>query len=419
MHKKFDSGSDLSFRYTDDIARFNFIEEIYPISNLLIKSISKIPWKKYVFEDETQFSIINDDTEEEEIFNLNVVSRLSSFPYYILGGASCELYGKKYRNVVKIHDIVDPSADIDIRIQFPCLFEKDNLDLNSELKYKEYDMLISYKNKVSNLTEHYTHWLFDEVVKMIEKNVSYFDEYVCSLPDLKDEHETAQANLAEAVGPILITRSYLFNDNAIKIQVSTKVNNESQHFIEFILVLNSQDVNSIINRDYDIKQNEKKYQKIDNVYVQHLDYLLDAQYDAFINRFREQTGQFLYKIYNHCARILFLLRIYKHLKEKNELTANQKFFITSSQINKKLEKFYRLLETSDVRNSYCSKFTEEIKELLEFIFPNSIDALKNKILNENKKKHITRSASIFQTIRSRRKKSSSSKKKKNLTQNEI
>ena len=90
------------------------------------------------------------------------------------------------------------------------------------------------------------------------------------------------------------------------------------------------------------------------------------------------NSSLLYKVYNHCTRILFLLRIYKYLKKTNQLSANQKIYTTTSQLNKRLEKFYKLLETDDVRKSYCSKFSREIKQLLDFLFPNSMNILKNK-----------------------------------------
>ena len=406
---KFDAGSDLNFRYTDDITRTHFIEELYPISNLLIKSISKIPWKKYKFIGETECSIMNED-ESIEIFDVDIISCLSKYPYYIFGGSACELYGKEYKDVVNIHDIVDPSADIDIRIQFPQIFKEDNPDFI--YKNEEYNILITYENKVSKLTEHYTLWLFNEVVKMIQKNVLYFNNTVCSLPNLEDDHETEHANLSKAVGPILITRSYLFKDNAIKIQVSTKIDNESQHFIEFILIIDDGSINQVIKKEDDIKQNENKYKKIDDVYVQNLDSLIDNQYEAFINRFGMRSKTFLYKVYNHCTRILFLLRIYKYLKISDELSEHQKIYTVSSQLNKRLYDFYKLIETKDVRKSYCSKFTKEIKEILEFLFPNSIKTLKNKLITESRKQHVSRSASIFETIRSRKKSSSSKKKTK-------
>ena len=45
---KIDGKFSLPFRYTDDISRINLIEEIYPISNLLIESISNINQKKLI-----------------------------------------------------------------------------------------------------------------------------------------------------------------------------------------------------------------------------------------------------------------------------------------------------------------------------------------------------------------------------------
>ena len=63
---KIDGKFSLPFRYTDDISRINLIEEIYPISNLLIESISNIPWEDYEFIGPTQCSI--QDDEESDYF---------------------------------------------------------------------------------------------------------------------------------------------------------------------------------------------------------------------------------------------------------------------------------------------------------------------------------------------------------------
>lgn len=404
--RKNDGKFSLPFRYTDDSARIDLIEEIYPISNLLIKSISNIPWEDYEFIGPTQCTIQDDEESDyfventgkfENIFNFNVVSRLCKYPYYIFGGAACELYGKKYSKIKKIHDIVDPSADIDVRILSPSVFIEDNLDFNTT---NEIDIITDYiniltvydKNKVSNLTEHYTKWIFDEVVKIIRKFSYEFNTSVCSLPNLEDDEETSIANLSESIGPILVTRSYLFSDNTIKIQVSTKINNVSQHFIEFVLIISEENFKSQ-------NSNRTIYQIIDNVYVQDLHYLIENQYEAFISRFEHiKTSPYLYKIYNHCARILHLLKIYKYLKENNKLSDVQKIFVKSSQFSKNLYTFYKLLETK-IRKTYCSKFTEEIKEILEFLFPNSIVALKNKLQIENKTQHKKNSVSVFETIK--------------------
>lgn len=412
MKKKIDGKFSLPFRYTDDISRINLIEEIYPISNLLIKSISNIPWEDYEFIGPTQCSIQDDEESDyftekkdnyENIFNFNIVSRLCKYPYYIFGGAACELYGKKYSKIKKIHDIVDPSADIDVRILSPCVFIEDNLNFNI---INDVDIITDYiniltvydNNKVSNLTEHYTEWIFDKVVEIIRKFSYEFNTSVCSLPNLEDDEETSIANLSESIGPILITRSYLFNDNAIKIQVSTKINGISQHFIEFVLIISEENFKTK-------SSNRTTYQKIDNVYVQDLHYLIENQYEAFISRFEYvKTTPYLYKIYNHCTRILHLLKIYKYLKENNKLSDVQKKFVRSSQLSKNLYTFYKLLETK-IRKTYCFKFAEEIKEILEFLFPYSIFILKNKLDTENKSYHKKNSVSVFETINKLRKSS--------------
>lgn len=345
--KKYNDGS-LKYNYTEHIGRDMWLREMYPLANMILsKVVSKIPWNKYRFEGSTLCQITIFDEDENESFELKDIRGFAEFsehryPYSIIGGTACELYGKMFPEIGNIHKIVDATADIDIRINLPLFTPEIELEV----------VLIMNNGEYTNINDHYTNWLFENIVKLFKKNIKYFDKSVFSLPNASDDYEILRADLSMVIGPLLVTRVLLSEQNMIKIQVSTQVNGISDHFIEFILLIES----------------EERFDKLeqfvifDSLIVQDPIKLFYKQLDALINRHKEdiEIDEYKHKFYNHCARVLYLTKLLIFLRQNNLIGKqpdNSKIILKNNDFNN-LCKFFKKYDLH-------AKIKETIKILSE------------------------------------------------------
>ena len=300
--------SPLKFKYTDLRTRLVWIENLYPIGNAIVNEISKIKWNKYKYEGETLCEKIYDE-EKEEMYLLGK-GKLNDKPYCFFGGVACELYSKFYPQVGNINDLVDPTSDIDVKISSP--FFKPN-----EISYDYINLILIKENKYTDIIEHYTRWLFDEIVNICNNMKKYFNPIIFSLPDINDSEETILCDLSENIGTMLITRTLLNKQNMIKIQVSTKIGDISDHFIEFMLPLPSSRKLELGGK---IEINSSII-KLENILLEEPIFLLRKQFEALTNRYSEDIDSNIYKhkFYNHCGRVLYLSRLLKYMKNNNKL----------------------------------------------------------------------------------------------------
>jgi hypothetical protein len=304
--------SPLKFKYTNLNTRLVWIENLYPIGYVIVNEISKIKWNKYEYEGITLCEKIYDEEKDEEInkeMYLLGKGKLNSKPYCFFGGVACELYSKFYPKVGNINDLVDPTSDIDVKISSP-FFKPE------EISYEEIDLVLIKENKYTDIIKHYTRWLFNEVVNICNNIKKYFNPIIFSLPDINDSEETMLSDLSENIGPMLITRSLFNEQNMIKIQVSTKIGDISDHFIEFVLPLPEKKIklggkieidNSII--------------KLENILIEEPIVLFKKQFEALTNRYNEDIDSNIYKhkFYNHCGRVLYISRLLIFMKKEKKL----------------------------------------------------------------------------------------------------
>ena len=158
--------------------------------------------------------------------------------------------------------------------------------------------------------------MFNEVVNICNNIKKYFNPIIFSLPDINDSEETMLSDLSENIGPMLITRSLFNEQNMIKIQVSTKIGDISDHFIEFVLPLPELKIklggkieidNSII--------------KLENILIEEPIVLFKKQFEALTNRYNEDIDSNIYKhkFYNHCGRVLYISRLLIFMKKEKKL----------------------------------------------------------------------------------------------------
>jgi hypothetical protein len=305
--KKYKNDGSVKYKYTKNMNRDMWLREMYPLANMILsKVVSKIPWKNYRFEGSTlcQFSMFDeDDNESVEIKNIRGQAEFSEdfFPYSIIGGTACELYGKMFPEIGDIYEIVDATADIDIVINLPLFTPEIEIEIET--------LVTNIGDSYTELNNHFTNWLFDEIVKLFKKIIKYFEKSQFSLPNVNSDYELSRADLSMIVGPLLVTRVLLSEQNMIKIQVSTQVNNEiSDHFIEFILKIPKTSDNYYLKESHVI---------FDSLIVQHPLKLFEKQIDALINRQDIEIDEDKHKFYNHCARVIYLSELLIFLRKNN------------------------------------------------------------------------------------------------------
>jgi hypothetical protein len=329
--KKYKNDGSLKYKYTENIERDMWLREMYPLANMILsKVVSKIPWNKYRFEGSTlcQFTMFDEDENESfEIKDIRGVAEFSEYryPYSIIGGTACELYGKMFPEIGNIHNIVDATADIDIRINLPLFLPNNG---------GEGTLVMNIGESYTNINDHYTNWLFENIVKLFKKNIKYFDKSVFSLPNASDDYEISRADLSMVIGPLLVTRVLLSEQNMIKIQVSTQVNGISDHFIEFILLI----------EHLESFDGLEAYVIFDSLIVQDPIKLFYKQIEALINRHKEdiEIDEHKYKFYNHCARVLYLTELLIFLRKNNligKYPDNSKIILKNNDFNKLCKKY--------------------------------------------------------------------------------
>lgn len=302
---------NLRFRYTKNSSRIKWTETLYPYGLQLMKEISKIPWNTYKFEGINPIVFMEDPDNLDKVTELLELSGTAILPepaYIILGGSACELLDHKYHKKIKLSDYVDPTSDIDIVLSMPIFKPIDNPHP------KDVYRTVLYNEGYTNLSEHYSRWLFDEVVKLMK----HFKENV-KLPKLAETTkentiETEISDLNESVGPFLISR--LHYEDMIKIQVTTTINNYSEHLLEFIL--GGAKYPPPNNNECEKETPKKKdFFIVNDIYVRKPNTLLFGQLRALINRqknYEKSNEKHLdYKVYNHCGRILYLAKLIKAL----------------------------------------------------------------------------------------------------------
>jgi hypothetical protein len=305
MKKKRKDDGSMKYNYTENENRELWLTHIYPLGNMILsKIVSKIPWNTYRFEGYTLCEILTEDetvvtTNLEGVADFSGVDEFENYqPYYIFGGSACELYSKMYPEIGNIHNIVDPTSDIDVRIYSPTFKPFGDYSYNDI-------SLVMKDESYTKLNEHFTGWLFEEIVSLCDEVEHYFHESIFSVPDKMYDSDIVNADLITNVGPLLISRVLLNEDDMIKIQISTKIGEISDHFIEFVLPINN-------TLDFGGAQQKTPIFRFESLFIQHPINLFFDQLKALVSRSKIIDDK--HKFYNHCARVLYLTELLQFLR---------------------------------------------------------------------------------------------------------
>lgn len=315
----------LKFQYTTRKRRIKWVKAMYPLGNLILAAIKEIDWSEYSYDGLAQFIVEDVDTINNGFHlgnqkmtegTVRIEASTQSIPYYVLGGAACELWNKAYPKAGDLHKTTDPTADIDIRVAIPKFKVKDTKIMN---KYGDVSVKIMDGNSYTAFADHYSRWLYEAAIGVAKKIAPFFGDSLFTAPEKDEMDETSVSDLHRTVGPILISRMY--RNDMLKIQMSTKLRGSSQvadHFVEFIVVTKEPSIGN----DNEFKSTTTK---IDGIYIQNVYPLMLDQIKAVEGRLAAEE-EIRYKLVNHYGRLLYLSHLLEYtIREKvhNPLIAFQ------------------------------------------------------------------------------------------------
>lgn len=302
-------------KYTKSMKRKTFTLALYNLGSLVLSKIKEIPWKEYTYTGpetciipEEEYNLNNISGQE---FPCSIIAKANDIPYYVFGGAACELFNRKYKydkDSPNLHKTTDLTADIDILVIAPSFKVED------DDAYADEAMLKLIKNEsYTPLSDHYTRWLFEKAVELAQKLAPHFNTY---LPSKEDLSESEDIDLYKEVGPILVSRFYY--GNMIKIQLTTKIGEYATHFLEFILP-----TDMLIEQNAYV--NKASLTDIDGILVQNIYAVMMSQIKALQARINIPE-EYRHKLLNHYGRLIYLSKLLEYTIREGflqKITPNQ------------------------------------------------------------------------------------------------
>jgi len=236
--RRYRGGELLRFRYTTDPKRIAWIEALYPYSSQIASIPGRIPWNKYSYYGKTVLNVVSTG---REIFK-QVKATANEVPYIIGGGAACELYNAEFKKLggPNLHETVDPTADLDVFLQEPSISIE---NFSDKLMYSKLSEVYKNTTTLSPLFEHYTRWVFDQLVNILRAFASQMSSPRFLVPTEESISKIVchKVDLQTQVGNIIILRQTPdpMLDDYIKIQCITTVQTKeglqvTDHFCEFL-----------------------------------------------------------------------------------------------------------------------------------------------------------------------------------------
>jgi hypothetical protein len=311
-------GSNIGYKYTRNENRRRWVDTLIPYSAQLASILPSIDWDAFEYEGPLVIKTKILETDKDVIITTTgtMISKLS---YSVFGGAACELWGKAVPEV-PIRKYVDFTADLDVYIILPRFeyhlppikqYTDDPCETGCEL-------VIFNDDKYTEFGEAVTKFIYNEVNSKFLSLLLSVKAKGVSLPKMSNDIEIANSNLESSVGNFIVNRviSGAEKDMA-KIQISTQINEDTHtttdHLVEFIIPNAFSGSSTYYNR-----------MKLNDIYVKHPFYILRDQISALINRgkiiknMKDQAKgnntspvNSQYKFDNHCARILYLIKLLK------------------------------------------------------------------------------------------------------------
>ena len=288
------------FKYTKDKERIIWTTNAYNVALFLLDVVKQIPWDKYTF---NGISIVWEPNTDGEfiLVQKNVKAsyiKLSEkfIPYCLFGGSCYEILNNLYN--LNLHDFVDPTGDIDIKINLPYYEIETKSEINHSYIFTSTDEteLLPHINDL-------TGWILNQIellVQNIPKNV-FSNMIPCTEGEVLIELE-GKVDIIKQIDNLWLLRS--IGNSLLKIQLVCKFEGmqKPDHIMEYMFSY-VYDVNNVdepsgiryknnVNKGgFIIQTNEQLIQ--DNIYA------MQPRKETY-----NTTNQ--HKWFNHVQRLKFL-----------------------------------------------------------------------------------------------------------------
>ena len=338
------SNKNTKKKYTINVNRNIWTNSNLKIINPLVKILTKMFSKFHLEYDTSVFADISFyDTNDSLIENKKIIVELKeNMSYAIVGGIAYNLLYKQIANI-DLNNFVDHTSDIDILINDPVFI--DNNDINEIIKNDEIntylDGVITDKDgnkKINCFYENYSRKLYNTILESLNNenidmmsNTTNFDlneysEYRDNIdaPDnifLHNEIENAH-----------LIRIYNSRTENLKIQLVLKVETVIDHIFEIIIKCGRNNWSNLTkpetNKFYTIVDKDTNT----NINIQNIKGLLTDNFNAYNDRKQmldviELNGEnYYHKPINHIGRLLYLLFLFKNMRQNSYIKENMEEF---------------------------------------------------------------------------------------------
>lgn len=402
--------NNTSFRYTREDARRSWTKLLFPyLMKNFIHIVKEIPWESYSYDGPSyaQESYIDEDGNDayHPVYTIDV--RAKGMPYYVFGGAVCEILNKKYKTEsgVDLRNYVDPTGDFDVQFFYDRNIIYDNPeDSITIVAYNE-------AGEISPFFEHMTRWLFDRVCEKIEnldipshyKNANSSTMTIpvnnTNLNIYKDYLNVSHDDplfLYRRFGDLNIIRKK--ERNMIKIQIAMNLRMPDgsvilDHLVEFIMTTNLDIGNVGI-----ISPREKEHiTNINGIQVQGVIEYFDSQMKGYFDRiqfFDRMDDSLYHKIKNHVGRMEYLMKMAPFLNKqpvyKTHDIMNGIYHYLSLSLPFNLEEKTGRRDVIRVDKSEPIPYSEFIREFMENYKRKTVGGTRKKSMRKKTQKRKTR-----------------------------
>jgi len=309
----------------------------------------EVPSLTDIITDITFYKVSNDDGKKTEIetlpFNMSLENQ---FTYYFMGGTVYDILNDNISGS-NTELFLDSTGDIDVSIQIPH-FKTNEVIEKKVIEYQNYfkneDVEIEYSldgfvfqkdERISRDDEHmnekrlnvfyenYSRHLYERVLEklQLEKMDSSFSNTIpfdFSNENYFDIDSSNPGFIDNAIGNAHLIRTCI--DNNIKIQLVMKVEKNKtfvlNHIFEILIYCG--------NLEEIYKVPKIKYQSVNGINIQKIDYLVIDNFAAYLERKDYLGKDSFHKAINHVARLLYLLYLFKNYKNDDYVKQNINLF---------------------------------------------------------------------------------------------
>lgn len=320
------------FKYTFNVERKAWIKNLYPYADVFLDVVRDINWNQYKYDGIGEYKVYGENRYVEIACKSGTVGAPNPVCNFV-GGCVYELLNKLYPNV-NLHKYCDVTGDVDVALYPPGVTDYPDGSL----------LFLKANEEITSYYRHFTNWVFNHVVKNLNKRASQFSKMFPNMVDfdindyreVPDKHKLDTFGYQTAqVGKCQVVAFLNSDDTMFKIQAVMKIQDGSvsviDHALEIIIPVpkNEDNYEFITSADpYTRTANDYNTLKIQQATynVQTWSRLISDNLNAYIERKpafdSPKYRDVIHKPINHIARLFYLYELF--YKNRELMTSNPK-----------------------------------------------------------------------------------------------